>query len=214
MAFTVLFVFVTVKYAPLIMEHVSETEKFRVLIQSYGNTGVFIFVFFQILQVVIAAIPGEVVQIAGGYIFGTWLGTMYLIIGVIVGSVIVFFTSRLLGYPLVKAFVPEDKLVRFIFLMESQKSDVIMFFLFLIPGIPKDILTYIAGLTPVKPLKFFIIAIVARFPALFVSAYIGANLLEKNYLKVVIFSSAAVIIFIVGVFFKDRVIDKIQKLLH
>lgn len=213
-AFIVFLALVTVKYAPEVTKLASEPAKFRDVIHSYGYTGIFVFISVQILQVVIAAIPGEVVQIAGGYIYGEWLGALYLILGAIVGSVIAFFASRLLGYPLVKAFVSEERLVKFKSLLERQKSDIIMFILFLLPGIPKDILTYIAGLTPVKPLKFLSIAIVARLPALFVCAYIGANLEEKNYLRVVVLSAAAVVLFFLGVLFKDQVIDKLHKLLH
>jgi uncharacterized membrane protein YdjX (TVP38/TMEM64 family) len=89
-----------------------------------------------------------------------------------------------------------------------------MFVLFLIPGIPKDILTYIAGLTPVKPVKFLMIAVVARLPALFVSCYIGANLQERNYAVVIAASIAAILLFIAGVFLKDRVIDGVQRIIR
>jgi uncharacterized membrane protein YdjX (TVP38/TMEM64 family) len=135
-------------------------------------------------------------------------------VGAIVGSVIAFYASRLLGYPLVKAFVSEEKLTRFNSLFRSQKSEVVIFVLYLLPGIPKDILTYIAGLTPVKPLNFLITSTVARFPALFVTAYIGANLEEKNYLRVIALSSAAVILFFIGALYKDWVINKIHRLVH
>jgi len=97
--FMVLLVLATIKYAPIVTELVSEPEEFRDLIQSYGYTGVFIFVLIQIIQIVIPVIPGEVVQVAGGFVFGTWLGTLYLMIGVILGSVCAFFAARLLGYP-------------------------------------------------------------------------------------------------------------------
>ena len=213
-AFILFLVIVTVKYAPGVTKLASEPAKFRDVIQSHGYTGIFVFISVQILQVVIAAIPGEVVQIAGGYIYGTWLGALYLVMGAIAGSVIAFYASRLLGYPLVKAFVSEEKLTRFNFLLKSQKSEVIIFVLYLLPGIPKDILTYIAGLTPVKPLNFLITSIVARLPALFVTAYIGANLEEKNYLRVIVLSSAAVIVFFLGALYKDWAIDKIHQLVH
>ncbi|HVJ49407.1 TVP38/TMEM64 family protein [Desulfitobacterium sp.] len=211
-AFIVLLVYVTMKYAPEITKLLSEPEKFRDLVQSYGYSGIFVFLFFQILQMVIAPIPGEVIQIAGGYIYGVWLGTLYLAIGAIVGTVVVFYGSRLIGYPLVKVFVSQDKLTRLNFLMKSQKADIVMFVLFLLPGLPKDILSYIAGLTPVKPLRFFTLTTVARFPALFVSVYIGTNLQTKNYLLVTVLSTIAVLLFSVGFFFKDRVVNKMHVL--
>jgi uncharacterized membrane protein YdjX (TVP38/TMEM64 family) len=96
--------------------------------------------------------------------------------------------------------------------MNNSKSDVAMFTLFLIPGIPKDILVYLAGLTPIKPLKFFTIYTTARFPAVFFSAYIGANLKTRNYLPVIIISVLAVVLFVVGLLKKDWLIDKLGHL--
>lgn len=191
------------------MKLVDEPSKFRDIIHSYGYYGVFVFLFFQILQTVIAPIPGEVIQIAGGFIYGVWLGTLYLIVGVTIGSVIVFFASRFLGYPLVKAFVSENKLNKFIQLMQSQKAETVTFILFLLPGLPKDILCYVGGLTPIKPLRFFIITIIARFPALFISVYIGANLQKKNYFTTAVILVFAVLLSFVGFFFKDKVIENV-----
>lgn len=209
--FMVLLVLATIKYAPIVTELVSEPEEFRDLIQSYGYTGVFIFVLIQIIQIVIPVIPGEVVQVAGGFVFGTWLGTLYLMIGVILGSVCAFFAARLLGYPLVRSFVSENKLRRMRELMQGKKSDAVIFILFLLPGLPKDVLTYIAGLTPVKSVRFLVIASMARFPALLASAYLGHNLHEKDYLGAIIISSVAVLLFVGGYIFKDRIIGKIQE---
>mgnify|MGYP005844169573 CR=1 FL=1 len=207
-------VFVTVRYGPSLTGLMSSPDNFRELLNSYGYRSVLVFILLQILQVVVAAIPGEVVQLAGGYIYGTFAGTVYLVAGVIIGSVIVFYASRLIGYPLVKVFVKEESLKRLEFLVNSSKSEAAMFVLFLIPGLPKDILTYIAGLTPVAPLRFIIIATVGRFPALLASAYIGANLQERNYTIVIILSAAAVVLFLAGVFLRDRIIDKVQSLVN
>ncbi len=89
-----------------------------------------------------------------------------------------------------------------------------MFILFLIPGLPKDILTYIAGLTPIKPLRFFAIITVARFPALLVSSIMGSNLQEQNYTTVIIISVAALALFVAGVLLKDKIINRMQQLTH
>lgn len=212
-AFILLLVFVTVKYGPGITRLVRSREEFRTLLVSYGCKSAFIFMFFQILQVVIAVIPGEFIQIAGGYVFGTTLGTFFSILGILCGSIIVFFITRLLGYPLVKTFVPEKRLKKFDFLMNSEKSEVTMLILFLIPGVPKDVLTYIAGLTPIKPVRFFIIAMAGRLPALFVSAFIGSSIQAEKYLAVIIASIAAVALFVAGILLKDKVVDRVHRVI-
>lgn len=209
--FIVIITYVSFKYVPSITKLVSNPQKFRSFLLSYGGISVLIFILFQILQVVIAVIPGEVMQLAGGYVYGTFLGALYSSFGILLGSVIVFYLVRILGFSVIKMFVSQKSIEKFDFLMNSKKSEMAMFILFLIPGLPKDMLTYIAGLTPIKPRKFFILTTAARFPALFVSSYVGCSLQNKQYTEVIIISVLAVIIFIIGYFNKDKIINLIKK---
>jgi len=97
-------------------------------------------------------------------------------------------------------------------MINSKKADAAMFVLFLIPGIPKDVLTYIAGITPVRPLKFFAIITIGRLPALLASSYIGSSTEKGNYLIVILLSAAAIILFFAGILLKDRIINLVHKI--
>lgn len=210
-AFLAAMIWLTIVYAPAVTEIASNPERLRTVILDYGRLGVLVFIGLQIVQVIITAIPGEVVQVAGGYIFGTLPATIYLLIGVIVGSAAAFGLARVLGYSLIKFLVSEAKLARLTGLMSSRKGYSIAFMLFLVPGLPKDVLTYIGGLTPVKPLPFIAIASAARIPGMLISAYIGANLHERNYTAVIGLSAAAVICFLLGVSYRDRILAWLHK---
>ncbi len=210
-AFILVLLYLTIRYASVITELISDPDKFKQLLASYGYASALVFILFQIFQVIITLIPGEVVQIAGGYVYGTVLGTLYSVIGIFIGSIIVFYFSRLIGYPLVKLFVSHKSLEKFNFLINSEKSEVVMFFLFLLPALPKDILVYIAGLMPIKPLKFFLIFGIARFPALLGSSFIGANLYEKDYFFVVIVSLITIVLFVGGLLAKNKILKKLNK---
>jgi len=211
LAFVSLIIYLTMLYGPKIRELSRKPEELMGLLNSYGWKGVLVFIGIQMLQVVVAFIPGELVQIAGGYIYGAWLGTLYSLIGIVAGSVIVFSIARLLGYPLVRLLVPASYLEKFSFIINSKKSEAAMFLLFLIPGIPKDVVTYIAGVTPVKPLTFFTIITIGRFPALLASSFIGSNTQKGNYGIAIILSVAALILFIAGLLLKDKIIEKISR---
>lgn len=210
--FVIVIVLVGAKYSKQIIALTSSPAKFRNWVLSFGNLGVFVFILFQILQVVVSVIPGEAIQISGGYIYGTVMGTFYSLIGIMLGTVIVFYISRLLGYTLIKKLVPEESLNKFYFVINSAKSEVAIFLLFLIPGLPKDILTYIVGLSPIKPLRFFIITAIARFPGIFFSSYIGSNLEKKNYTVALIIATIATLLFILGVLFKEKITNYISNL--
>jgi uncharacterized membrane protein YdjX (TVP38/TMEM64 family) len=71
---------------------------------------------------------------------------------------------------------------------------------------PKDFLSYIAGITPIKPMTFFVITSVARFPALFVSTYIGANLQQGNLTAVIIATVISCILLVTGFLMKERIL--------
>ncbi len=210
-AFIAVIVFLTIKYAPYITELARKPDEFRDVILSYGYFGVIVFISIQVFQVIVAAIPGELIQIAGGFVYGAWLGTLYLSIGVVIGTLAAFYAARLFGYSLIKKIVAEDKLARFKDMMESKKADLVISVLFLLPGLPKDFLVYVGGLTPVKPMKFIIITTIARLPALFFSAYIGENIQEQDYVRALIISIIAVVLFLLGVINRERIFKRINR---
>jgi uncharacterized membrane protein YdjX (TVP38/TMEM64 family) len=200
-------VYVTLRFGPEVTRLVSNPHKFREYILSFGPWSAVVFMLFQVLQVVIAVIPGEPVQIAGGYIFGTFWGTVYSMLGITAGYIIVFLGVKFFGFPLVKKFVSEKELEKFSALINSPKLETTIFLLFLMPGIPKDILVYIAGLTPIKPVLFFIIITFARFPAMLGSSFIGAKIESSQYLIAIIVSVIASILFVLGYIYKQRIIN-------
>ncbi len=209
--FLSLVTYISFKFGPAITRLVSHPERFKEFIAAYGSASALLYILIQIVHVIIVLIPGEIVQIAGGYAFGTFFGTLYSVIGIFVGTLFVFFATRFVGYPLVRTFVSPEKLKKFDFLINSSKSEVALFILFLIPGIPKDTLVYISGLTPVKPWRFLLICTIARFPGLWGSAYIGANLQKKNYVPLWIISGLALVLFVIGILVKDKIVGRLDR---
>ena len=57
-------------------------EEFKAFIDSYGWKGRFVALGIQVLQIVIALIPGELVEVGTGYAFGAVEGTLICMIGV------------------------------------------------------------------------------------------------------------------------------------
>jgi uncharacterized membrane protein YdjX (TVP38/TMEM64 family) len=204
-------VYLTIRFGPELTKLVSNPEQFREYVLSFGPWSAAVFMLFQVIQVVVAVIPGEPVQLAGGYIFGTFLGTVFSTIGITVGYIIVFSAVRLFGYPLVKKFVSEKEIEKFSILINSPKLEATIFLLFLIPGIPKDILVYLAGLTPINPFLFFLIITTARTPAMIGSSYIGAKIQTNEYMLAIIVSTVASILFVFGFIYKDKIIDLLHK---
>ena len=185
-----------------------DPAKLKEWISDFGTYHILMFILVQIIQVIIFIIPGEVVEIAAGYLFGTTLGSIYSIIGIAIGSFISFFIARLLGYDFVKRVVPKQMFNRWnVFINEEKRGGTVLFLLYSIPGTPKDALAYFAGLTPVGYLKFIFISMFARLPAIVFSAYLGANIGDQKYKMALLIAIIAGLFFTIGFIYRDKIID-------
>jgi uncharacterized membrane protein YdjX (TVP38/TMEM64 family) len=186
-------------------------RRIRDWVQGWGPAAPLVFVAAQALQVIVFAIPGEVVQIAGGYLFGGWMGTLLSLSGILLGSAVAFFLSRFLGRPFVAAVVPPPQLQRVEKLVQSRSSRVVFFLLFLVPGVPKDILCYIAGLTPMGFFYFLGVSVVGRLPGIIGSSMIGGAARSRRWVALGILSVAAIALFFAGLLLRPRLQALIER---
>ena len=119
-----------------------------------------------VAQIVIAVLPGEPVELAAGYLFGAWEGTLVCLAGGLAGTLIVTALVRILGMRIVRAFFSTEQLESVAWLQDSGRFELIMLVVFLIPGTPKDVLTYVAGLTTCPWWRVVLIATVGRIPSI------------------------------------------------
>lgn len=180
-------------------------------VRNAGWGGVGILLAVQFLQVVVAFIPGEVVQVAAGAIYGPWWGALIIVVGCVISSAFIFMLVHKLGAPFVQDMVPQKYLDKFRQLEESGKFNVIVFILFLIPGMPKDVLTYIVPLSDMRLRMFLAITTVARIPGIVVSTYAADGLMEGR-----IWESVAIFLVLAGIagfalLFYNKIIDALHK---
>ena len=135
--------------------------------------------------------------------YGPIGGLIVVFLGAFLSSFIIFFAVRKFGRNFIYSFVSKekmDKLENSKWFSDEKRIDVILFLLFFIPGTPKDLLVYIGGLLPIKPLRFLLISTFARFPSIISSTIAGSNLVTGNWLAIILtyvitFTLAGVIIF-------------------
>ncbi len=155
--------------------------------------GVIAMILICAIQVIVALVPGELVEIAAGYIFGAWLGSIICFIGIMLGSVIVILLTRKIGRRFIEALCPREKLESIPILNDPKKRDSLTAVLFLIPGTPKDLLTYIIALTEMS-IPTYILLTSVRFPSIIISAIGGDALINESLTKAIwIFIIAAII---------------------
>ena len=155
--------------------------------------GVIAMILICALQVIVALVPGELVEIAAGYVFGAWLGSFICFVGIMIGSVTVIFLTRKLGRRFIEALSPREKLDSLPVLNDPKKRNSLTAILFVIPGTPKDLLTYIIALTEMS-IPTYILLTTVRFPSIIISAIGGDALVNEDLTRAVwVFIIAAVI---------------------
>ena len=211
-AFLALMVVIMVLLWPYIHEVFEPGGLSRVIddVRNAGPLGFLILLAMQFMQIVVAFIPGEVVQMAAGMMYGPWLGAAVILLGCIISSAFVFVVVHRLGAPFVQDMVPTKYLDKFRAFEESGKLSIVVFILFLIPAMPKDTFTYLVPLTNMRMRDFLVLSNVGRIPGIVISTYAANGLVDGNITQSLIIFAVVAVIAIVAIIFRD----KIMNLLH
>lgn len=205
-AFFALMVIVVILIWPYIHEAFEPGGLSRVIddVRNAGPLGFLILLAVQFMQIVVAFIPGEVVQMAAGMMYGPWLGAAVVLLGCIISSAFVFAVVHRLGAPFVRDMVPTKYLDKFNAFEESGKLSIVVFILFLIPAMPKDTFTYLVPLTNMRMRDFLVLSNVGRIPGIVISTYAANGLVDGNITQsIIIFAVVA----IVAIVFRDKIMN-------
>lgn len=190
---------------PLI-QFVREPERFRAWVDSRGAAAPLLFIGMVVLQVIVAVIPGEPLEIAAGYAFGALEGTLLCLTGTFIGGMIVFLLVRRFGTRAIEIFIPLDDLRSLRFLQKSERRlHFWVFFIFFLPGTPKDLMCYFVGLTRLPLKSWIVISLVARLPSLITSTVGGNALGTERYLFAALVFCATLLISALGVYIYRKI---------
>ena len=183
-------------------------EWFSGWVAGLGFKGVLVLFALQMLQIIVAVIPGGPMQLIAGAAYGTWGGLLILLAGCAAATAVVFFAVRKFGRPLIIRFFGGDVINTWGFLRDEKKTALVTFILFLIPGIPKDTLTYLAPLSRLSLLRFTLISVFARFPAMLSSAMMGDAVMRGNWIIFLVIFVLTALAGILGIQFRDRIVKR------
>lgn len=205
-----------------VIKNLSTTDgqvAFKEHIANLGFIGYLVLFGIQFAQIFLIILPGEPIEILAGMCYGGIKGFLFITLSTCIISTLIFFTVRKYGRRFVYNICSEERIKKIEnskLFKDPKKIEYIMLILFIIPGTPKDLLVYIAGLLPVKPLRFILISTFARFPSVISSTFAGSNLVKGNWkfsliIYGLIFLIVAIVIFIVNKFDKDKTVEEAVK---
>jgi uncharacterized membrane protein YdjX (TVP38/TMEM64 family) len=182
----------------------------RDTVAAWGWMAPLVFIAIQALQVIISPIPGEVTGPVGGALFGTTWAVVYSTIGLTVGTLTCFAIGRKWGEPLVRPWLSEHHWNKMNFILEAEGA-ILCFILYLIPGFPKDIISYLFGISPMPFWVFAIVSTVARIPGTWISSYFGAHVGEHQYLYAIAFIALVTAVCLPLFYYRERIIRRFHR---
>ena len=156
---------------------VADQEQIRVWVEGLGAWGPMAIAFLEMIQALLAPIPGQAIEAVGGYLYGPWWGTLYSLSGMAIGSLLTFLLARRFGRPLVVKLIGKQSMERLDDLVRRGGAPF-FFLIWLLPFAPDDLACVAAGLTPMPTHQFMVLMLLGRLPGVFVSVWVGANVAQ------------------------------------
>ena len=189
-------------------------EAFQQQVLELGWRGVLLMLGLQVLQVVVAILPGAVVELIAGATYGALGGLALCLGGGLFATIVIFYTVRAAGKGLVDRLFRKDSAKSLSLLNNTKKLEMFTFLLFFIPGTPKDLLTYVAPLTKIRARDFFIISTLGRIPAIISTTYTGNILMEGQWWKAILMFVLMGAVGLAGVWYYNTLMERAQSEKH
>jgi len=183
----------------------SDKHFLKETLHAWGILAPLIFIALQALQVIMAPIPGDITGLLGGFLFGEWLGLFYSTIGLTLGSVAAFGVGRWLGAHYVRTLVSQQTWDKMGFIIEAEGT-ILCFIIFLIPGLPKDMVCYLFGMSPMPLWVFTLVSTLGRFPGTWVLSAQGAHTAAGDYLEVILLTAIVFAVALPLYYYRDRIV--------
>lgn len=183
------------------LKQLTDFASLKAYLESFGSSSMFVGVLLYALQILIAVLPGEFIEVLFGFMYGSWGGMAFCIVGNCIGSTLIFILTKRYGTRFVKRFVNDEKMSKIQLFHDPRKLNMLTFVLFMIPGTPKDVFTYLLGLTPMKLSTFLLISSVARIPSIFSSTLVGANLGQNMWKEAILIYALTGVLSLFGYLF-------------
>lgn len=195
------------RYAPFVFD----AQALRTWIAGFGIFAPLVFIVLQATQVVVAPIPGQVVALVAGYLFGPVYGTIYSLTGVLIGSAIAFSLAKRYGRSFVERVIADEVIDRFDAFVERVGVPGLFAFV-IIPGLPDDAICFLSGLTKWRLRSFLAVIAVGRLPAYVITVYAGGQFAGGRFRTGIALVAFVIVVSAVGYYKQEAVRDLVARI--
>lgn len=186
-------------YGPELFAFFADAQRFRSWVDEHALASRIAFVTANVAQIVLAFLPGEPLELAAGYAFGFWEGTLLCLLASALGTALVMMLVRRFGMRMVALFFSPDKITSLRWLQNTRRFELVMFLVFLVPGTPKDLLTYVAGLGKSSIPRIVALTTLGRIPSIVSSTLTAGAFGDGNYAVAAVVAAVTIALATAGV---------------
>lgn len=205
-----------------VMKNLSTYEgqiAFKEKVNNSGVLGFLALLGLQFAQIFLVVLPGEPLEILAGMCYGAVGGMFFIFFSVALTTTVIYLLVRKFGKELIYDSFGKEKIEK----IENSKAfqnpknlEFIFAICFAIVGTPKDLLTYLGALFPIKPIRFIAIATFCRFPSIISSTIVGQYFSQGNWevsiiVYLITFAITFLMIWLVKIFDKDKITQNALK---
>jgi len=187
-----------------------DPEFLRETLKAWGWLAPAVFIAVQALQVILSPVPGEATGILGGFLFGLGFGFVYSTVGLTLGTIAAFWIGRWVGASFLRRFVAAHVWERLGFIVEAEGA-ILAFIIYLIPGFPKDIVSYLFGISPMPAWVFILVSTLGRMPGTWVLSAQGAKTAAGQYVQLALLTALAVAVAIPVYYYRHRILGWLRR---
>jgi len=179
-------------------------------LSAHKNIAFLVLTALQMCQIVICFLPGQPIQYAASYLYGFWWGYLISIVGAIIGTVLTYYLADFLGNEALRLVFGKNRVNDYMKKLNSGRAMTLVLLIYLIPGIPKDLMSYVAGISDIKLKPFLLVSTLGRSPGIIESLLIGMFLASKNYFGVAVVAIVCIGILVVCYKKKDAIVHMLD----
>ncbi len=198
------------------MNVLRDEGSFESYIESAGSFMVVLFIVLQFLQVVILPIPSTVTVVAGAALFHPFWGSVYSLIGIVLGSLAAFLIGRYAGIRVVSWMVGKETLEKWLKKIKG-KDKLLLTAMFLLPVFPDDVLCFVAGFSSMSVWYFLTVILISRVLAIFATSYSVTLIPINTWWGILIWAVLIALVIVLFVFLykkSDAILGWFEKKFH
>lgn len=171
----------------------SDPTTFKEFVSEFGILAPLIIMLLFVLQAFLFLIPGGLISIATGYLFGPVIGTIINLTGTLIGTTILFIVTRKLGKHVLHHWLDPVE-IQHVHHYFHHKGKIVFFSARLIPLFPNEIVTVIGALSGARFRDFLFFSFLGFLPSTVLFNVFGSELSKGTMTPLIFILGACLVI--------------------